>query len=161
MSLHPPHHFVTWDMHWIADSLFFHQVLGGLGGAEDIWKCQVAKQAPFTPVHQSAPSKIHKSSFVCLPLAGVPSTPSPNLTLQHCYITFIMLISWSRGQSGQFQKCIFSQPKWVQTTHRVPQNPPECQISSKCQRFVYNIKYLALRWGIGGFELGGELKWDW
>ena len=29
----------------------------------------------------------------CLPLAGVPSTPAPNLTLQHCYITFIMLIS--------------------------------------------------------------------
>ena len=29
----------------------------------------------------------------CLPLAGVPSNPAPNSTLQHCYTTFIMLIS--------------------------------------------------------------------
>ena len=28
----------------------------------------------------------------CLPLAGFPSTPVPNSTLQHCYTTFIMPI---------------------------------------------------------------------
>jgi len=69
-----------------------------------------------------------------------------------------MLISWSRGQSGQPQKCTFPLPKWVQNTQRAPQNPPECQISSKCQWFRYNTKYLAFRWGIGGFKLGGELN---
>ena len=61
----------------------------------------------------------------CLPLAGIPSTPAPNSTLQHCYIKFIMLISWSRGRSGQVQKCIFSLPKWVKICskpHRTPQN---------------------------------------
>ena len=58
----------------------------------------------------------------------------------------------------QVQKCNFPLPKWVQNTHRAPQNPPECQISSKCQCFICNIKYLALRRGVGGFELGGELS---
>ena len=29
----------------------------------------------------------------CLPLACFPSTPAPNSTLQHCYTTFIMLLS--------------------------------------------------------------------
>ena len=94
----------------------------------------------------------------CLPLASVPSIPAPNLTLQHWYITFIMLISWRRGRSGQLQTCTFSLPKWVQNTQQAPQNPPECQISSKCQWFRYNIKYIAFRWGIGGFELGGEVS---
>ena len=64
-----------------------------------------------------------------------------------------MLISWSRGRSGQLQKCTFSLPKWVQSTHRAPHSPPECRISSKYQCFRYSIKYLAFRWGIGGFEL--------
>jgi hypothetical protein len=69
-----------------------------------------------------------------------------------------MLISWDRGRSGQLQKCTFSLPKWVQNTQRAPQNPPECQFSSKCQWFRYSIKYLAFRWGIGCFELGVELS---
>jgi len=43
-------------------------------------------------------------------------------------------------------------------THQAPQNPTECWISSKCQWFRYNIKYHAFRWGVGGFELGGELN---
>ena len=94
----------------------------------------------------------------CLPLASFPSTPVPNSTLQHCYTTYIMLISWSRGRSGQLQKWAFSLSKWVQHTHRAPHSPPECWISSKCQWFRYNIKYLAFRWGIGGFELDGELS---
>ena len=68
-----------------------------------------------------------------------------------------MLISWSTCRSGQ-PKSTFFLPKWVQNTQRAPQNPPECQISSKCQWFRYNIKYLAFRWGIWGFELGGELS---
>jgi hypothetical protein len=29
----------------------------------------------------------------CLPLAGIPSIPAPNLTLQQCHITLKMLIS--------------------------------------------------------------------
>jgi len=41
-----------------------------------------------------------------------------------------------------------------------PTEPPECQVSSKCQWLRCNIKYLAFRWGIGGFKLNGELK-DW
>jgi hypothetical protein len=93
----------------------------------------------------------------CLPLASFPSTPVPNSTLQHCYTTYIMLISWSRGRSGQLQKWAFSLSKWVQNTHRAPHSPPECWISSKCQWFSYSIKYLAFRWGIGEFELGGKL----
>jgi hypothetical protein len=92
---------------------------------------------------------------VCLPLASFPSTPAPNSTMQHCYTTFIMLISWSRGRLGQLQKCTFSLPKWVQNTHRAPHSPPECRISSKRQWFRYNIKHLAFRWGIGGFGSGG------
>jgi len=94
----------------------------------------------------------------CLPLASIPSTPAPNSTLHHCYITFIMLLSWSRGRLGQVQKCTFSLPKCVQNTQQVPQNPPECQISIKCQWFRSNIKYLAFRWGIVGFKLGIELS---
>jgi len=86
------------------------------------------------------------------------STPAPDSTLQHCYITFIMLISWDRGRSGQLHKCTFSLPNWVQNTQWAPQNPTECQISSKCQWFRYSIKYLAFGWGIEGFELGGELS---
>jgi len=68
-----------------------------------------------------------------------------------------MLVSWSRSRSRQLQKCTFSLPKWVQNTHWAPHSPPECRISSKCQWFRYNIKCLAFRWGIGGFELGGKL----
>jgi hypothetical protein len=75
-----------------------------------------------------------------------------------CYITFIMLIFWSRGRSRQPQKYTFSLPKWVENTQRAPQNPPECQISSKSKWLRHNIEYLAFRWGIGGFELGGELS---
>jgi len=68
-----------------------------------------------------------------------------------------MLISWSRGRSGQLQNCTFSLPTWVQNTHRAPHSPPECWIFSKCQWFGYNIKYIAFRWGIGGFGLGEQL----
>ena len=63
-------------------------------------------------------------------------------------------MSWSRGQ---LQKCTFSLPKWVQNTHWAPHSPPECWISSTCQWFRYNIKYLAFRWGIQGFKLSGKL----
>jgi hypothetical protein len=31
----------------------------------------------------------------CLPLAGIPSTPAPISTLQYCYVTYIMLISYN------------------------------------------------------------------
>jgi hypothetical protein len=61
----------------------------------------------------------------CLPLAGFPSIPAPNSTLQHCYTTFIMLISWSRGWSGQLQKCTFpcqSGCKLRTGPHTAPQN---------------------------------------
>jgi hypothetical protein len=94
----------------------------------------------------------------CLPLAGIPSTPAPNFILQHCYTTIIMLISWSRGRSGQLQKCTFYLSKWVQITHRAPHSLPECLNFQQMSRFRYNIKYLAFRWGIRGFELGGELS---
>jgi len=68
-------------------------------------------------------------------------------------MTFIVLISWSRGRSGQVQKCTFSLPKWVQIImHRAPHSPPECKILSKCQWSRYNIKYLAFRWGKGALN---------
>jgi hypothetical protein len=61
----------------------------------------------------------------CLPFADIPSTPAPNSTLQHCYIAFIMLISWSRGRLGQLQKYTFpcqSGCKIRTGPHRPPQN---------------------------------------
>jgi hypothetical protein len=69
-----------------------------------------------------------------------------------------MLIPEAEVDRGKIQKCIFSLPKWVQNTHPALRNPPECQISSKCQWFRYNIKYVTFRLGIGCLELGGELS---
>jgi hypothetical protein len=59
---------------------------------------------------------------------------------------------------GNFRNAPFPCQQWVQNTQRAPQNPPECQIFSKCQWYRCSIKYLAFRWGIGGFELGEELR---
>jgi len=95
----------------------------------------------------------------CLLLAIIPSTPVPNSTLQHCYMTFVMLISWSRGRSGQVQKCTFSLPNRVQSMHRAPHSPPECRISRKCQWFRYNIKYLALQMRYRGLWIGWIAYW--
>jgi len=65
------------------------------------------------------------------PLAGIPSTLTSNLTLQHYYITFINYClclypeSWSRGRSVLVQKCTFSLPsgcKICTGPHTAPQN---------------------------------------
>jgi hypothetical protein len=47
----------------------------------------------------------------CLPLAGIPSTSATNSTLQHYFMSSILLMSWSRGRWGQLHKCTFSLPK--------------------------------------------------
>ena len=72
-------------------------------------------------------------SFPPVSLVWVPPTrrlshypcPKFDLAFLHFYTTFIMLISWSRGWSGQLQKCTFpcqSGCKLRTGPHTAPQN---------------------------------------
>ena len=103
-------------------------------------------------------------SFSSVSLVWVPPTrrhfqyPCPKFEftalLYNIYNAYIL----KQRSMGQLQKCTFYLSKWVQITHRAPHSLPECLNFQQMSRFRYNIKYLAFRWGIRGFELGGELS---
>jgi hypothetical protein len=69
-----------------------------------------------------------------------------------------MLTSWCTGRSGQLQKCTFSLfPAKVGANYAPgPTEPP--RMPNFQQMSIFKISCLAFGWGIGGFELGGELS---
>ena len=88
-----------------------------------------------------------------------PAFPVPLPQIWHCSIVIIYnaYILKQRSIGATSEMHLF--PAKVGAKYAVgPTEPLRSKISSKCQWFQYNIKYLAFRWGTGGFELGGELS---
>jgi hypothetical protein len=60
----------------------------------------------------------------CLPLAGVPSTPAPNLTLQHCYNIYNAYILKQRSIGATSEMHLF--PAEVGAKYAAgPTEPPQ------------------------------------